>query len=658
MRTLFVVAAGLLAFTRLEAAPRDGVSLGHYETLRSYSAAPVARGNAIPGDTSVPVALEFDALGRRYTLELEPNTALVSPAARARLPGNLSVLRGRIAGEPDSWARITLVDGVPSGLIFDGRDMIAIDRPDDSVVAATAPVVYRLADLQIEQGVMACGTGGGAGLASAAAMYDDMVSELRTALAQGPGAVEEIEIGTIGDSAFAGTSLDPQGAILDRMNRVDGIYSSELGVQVTVPLVEILDAGSDPFTDTTDSDALIDVLDDYRFDNPPQRELGLTHLFTGQILDGQTVGVAYIGTLCHPRFGVGLTEARRTAIIDSLVAAHEIGHNFGADHDGDPEGSCPDAPDDQFIMAATVNGGNTFSECSKSIMLAEAAAASCISPLPSVDMTVTSFGQPESALLGNAINLTFDVDNRGSITAENVSVQIGLPDNVELLGASSSQGNCSSGAATVSCAIGSVTGASGVDVILSADTTAPGPASFSATVTATTDDNANNDDDLHVVTVEPAVDLVASSPAGRSVVIDQTVSATVDIENTSVLGASDIAATVTFDNGLEAESASWTAGTCTVGIALVECTAGSLAAQSTSRLTLGIRGTLAGMRGYTVQLDASETDANPADNSVSGSVSVTAAAQSGTGGGGGGGSAGLLLLALLGLGIGRRLRAA
>ena len=95
--------------------------------------------------------MQFEALGRRFDLTLEPNTALLSPAARGLIDGRIEVLRGRIDGNRDSWARIVLTDGVPSGIIYDGSELLAIEPPGDSAVeSAAGPVVFRLADMMIE----------------------------------------------------------------------------------------------------------------------------------------------------------------------------------------------------------------------------------------------------------------------------------------------------------------------------------------------------------------------------------------------------------------------------------------------------------------------------------------------------------------------------
>ncbi len=662
MKTLGLLTASLffVAFATAQAASTDGVSVLHAEPLGGIEMRASASATTGPlrndsRDLYTSVRMEFDALGRRFDLQLEPNTKLLSAEQRARIDSSIGVYRGRLAGNPNSWARIVTRDGVPAGLIWDGNEMLAIERPGQSAVSTTEPVIFRLADMVIEEGTMSCAVGPGA--KSGAHMYQAMVGELRTAQAQG--ATEEIEIGMVADSSFSSGRANAQQDVLDRMNNVDGIYSSELGIQVTIPVVDVFDSGNDPFSGTLDSGDLLTELSTYRRDNASQSQRGLTHLFTGRNLDGSTVGVAYVNALCSSFFGVGLSEGRRGTTTDSLIAAHEIGHNFGANHDGDSGGSCPNEPNNQFIMAASVNGNNTFSPCSKTIMRNTANGASCIVPLANVDVSINSNGQPNSILLGRALNLTFEVPNGGSEDATGVSVDVSLPSNVSFLAAAASQGNFTQGAGTVSFNIGTIAAFSAATVTITVDTEAVGAAVFSAMVSGTNDGVLTNNDDTHLVTIDPAVDLVVTTPTSLAVNVDRSATANVTVENTSILNATGITATVTLDAGIRPDSATWTAGSCVVNGQQIDCTAASIPAQSSSTLSIGLTGMSTGTVGYTISVDSVETESNASDNTVSGVVSVSQQNASGGGGGSddGGGSPGWLFLVILAGAAARRAKA-
>jgi len=75
--------------------------------------------------------------------------------------------------------------------------------------------------------------------------------------------------------------------------------------------------------------------------------------------------------------------------------------------------------------------------------------------------------------------------------------------------------------------------------------------------------------------------------------------------------------------------------------------------QSSSTLSVGVTGISTGSKSYTVTLSSNEAEANPGDNSVSGTVRVNSAKDSG---GGAAGPLFLLLLAMLSVLARRRIR--
>jgi uncharacterized repeat protein (TIGR01451 family) len=465
----------------------DPVSLAHFESLQRLS----IEAPAVNGDRKLvgagPVAMKFDALGRSFELELAPNSRLLE-AVGGSSAGGATPYRGQIAGKPDSWVRITMIDGMPTGLIWDGSELLAVERPDDNLAGSDAPIVYRLADAVIAAGSMTCG--GGKPITTASAAYEELVSELNISKSLAAGAVSEINMGAIGDfEFFSRYGAGSRDQIIARLNNVDGIFSREVSVQITVPpgAVEIFEDSNDPFTAVNAGD-LLDELALYRRDNAIQNANGLTHLWTGKNVisdsgSASTVGIAFNGTLCSRQFGAALSEGRDSPTFDSLIAAHEIGHNFGAPHDAMP-GACQSAPP-TFLMATTINGNDEFSQCSKDQMadnIAEAERDGCITPLPVVDMRINLNEPDPTVLLGNLATLTFDITNAGALQATNVVADFTVPSNISLLSAAASVGNCTTGAGSVNCDFGDVGGSSTVTVMLTSDTVDVGTGRIDANV--------------------------------------------------------------------------------------------------------------------------------------------------------------------------------
>ena len=631
------IAAGLIFgfFTAAHADTSGRVSVSYHEPLQKLE----LRETGGLG----PAAMNFDALGKSFKLELQPNLNFLSAEARNALPEGIGVYRGKLAGNDDSWVRVVVHNGQPSGMVWDGTEMFVIEAPGDSVVAATQPLVYRLADLNIAPGTMTCGAHDFSGTGNA--VYEAVVGEIGTHAAQGPGAVTQIDIGQVADFEFTNANGGDAGAaaqVVARMNLVDGIYSQQLGIQINVPEIDTFNDANDPFTES-DASLLVDEVALYRETTPAQAALGLTHLWTGRNLDGSTIGIAFDNVLCNQRVGAGLSEGRSTPAFDSLIAAHEIGHNFGAPHDGVP-GACAAEPQ-TFIMAPSLNSGITsFSQCSIDIMSLNASRAACITALPTVDMSVRLSGQSTSALLTNTNELTIDLQNHGGNGATGVEAVITLPVNVTFESVTTTQGTCTEGAGTITCDIGDVPGQTTRTVMLTTTSSSVGSGSFDVSVTADTDERASNNQASAPLTVNPAVNLVASNPPSASINLNQSTTVRTTIDNTSTLEATDVALSLSFSTGLTPDSVTWTAGTCTISPQQIDCSTATMAGQSGSTLTIEVTGTSAGTRSYTGTLTANEVDADTSDNTVSSSVQINDPADDDSGGG----SMGLPFLLFLG----------
>ena len=647
-----IVAAFAAVFsTGAEAGPND-IALSHYEPLQQMQLRTVgaaAANGSQKASVAAPVVLSFDALGRRFDLELEANSRLMRAASGNPALDGVQIYRGEIAGTPGSWARIVVADGVPQGAFWDGQEMFAIEAPGDSVVATDTPIIYRLRDARIEPGSMSCGSMAMA--ASAAEAFDGLVGELG-AISRGPGATSEIEMGAVGDFEFTsdkGGDVAAAAAITNRLNLVDGYYSQQLGVQITVTTIDTFSSSNDPFSSTADPGTLLDELSDYRSNTPTQNSNGLTHLYTGRNLNGSTVGIAWSGALCSNFFGAGLSEGNGSATFDSLVAAHEIGHNFGAPHDGETGSACA-SETGSFIMSPQINSVNQFSACSITQMSDDIAGAACINPLPAVDMTVGLSG-PATALLGAGTDLIYDVSNIGTLDATNVAVDFTIPANLVLGTVTPSAGTCTSGAGTVSCTIGGVPGSSSRTVNIAVTPAAVGSGMLSAVVTADVDERPTNNSESLQLTVDPAVDLVVQSLTGSSSVkLDNSATVTATLQNLAAIDATGVTLTIDLGSSLRADSVDWPLGTCTVTAQRATCQAATFAAGSSATATVSATGISAGRPRVTFSLSSAEADLVPADNSDQRRVEVKDPDESG-------GSTGPLFLAVLaGLILARRSR--
>jgi hypothetical protein len=65
-----------------------------------------------------------------------------------------------------------------------------------------------------------------------------------------------------------------------------------------------------------------------------ESDVDLKHLFTGKTLEGNILGIAYIGSLCAtPHLAYGVTQAHTVFDATFGIFAHEVSHSLGAFHD-------------------------------------------------------------------------------------------------------------------------------------------------------------------------------------------------------------------------------------------------------------------------------------------------------------------------------------
>ena len=376
-RTLCAAVIGCALHAAAHGATAESFRVLHHEKLQTIAAAREASGRE---------RISFEAYGRRFDLRLEPNEriarVLAGKAGRAR------PLRGALEGVPDSWARLTLgASGGWHGMFFDGEDVYAIE-PASSLAGAlvqpapadaTDTVIFRLTDALLPTSAAYCGTSGSEHGKSALEALKAVGAEIPAARGLSP--ARRLVVSLVADHEFAtffahqGTSAEE--AIVQRMNIVDGIFSAQLGVHLELGRTTVFETPNDPFTMRKAND-LLEQLRDYRASAAAERGTGITHLMTGRDIDGDTVGIAYIGTVCGGGAASSLSEGVRSTTAAALITAHEIGHNFNAPHDG--EGACAATPK-SYLMSPQLNGSEQFSSCSLQQMRPLATSGWCLTDL-------------------------------------------------------------------------------------------------------------------------------------------------------------------------------------------------------------------------------------------------------------------------------------
>jgi hypothetical protein len=598
----------------------------------------------------------FEAYGRRFEFELERNERL-SFVTPSRLPG-VEALQGRLRGTPGSWVRLTRTPAGLYGMFSYGHDVYAIEPAHalaDTAVeplaaVGDAPVVYRLADVLLPVGGATCGTVTLADVArgghTAQQQYAVLAGELQAASAAATLPSRQIEVAVVGDYEFSqlgfSGGLTPEQAIAARMNIVDGIFATQVDLRILVTSVTVFRSPDDPFTSTTTPNSLLDELGSWRQATPAQIARGLTHLMTGRDLDGTTVGVAYIGAPCRTRFGASLSQALSlSSTTATLVAAHELGHNFGALHDGESGSGCEATPP-TFLMAARLNGSDQFSACSLAAIRPVVEAASCIVPLSIADAT-PALPAPARQLRGAAFDYGFTVRSVGAIQVDGVSARITMPAELALNAASIEGSPCTISAGTASCAVGSLAPQASRSITVRLTGRQAGTATAIVSLTAANDAIAGNDSASAAFVIEPSADLAVTLTASATALnIGATADLTAFVRHLSGDASADARLRFELPAGLAVTAVTSNALGCTLQSGAVTCAPVALAAGDSGAVTLRLRADQAGAPAVTAHVTASLGDPSPVDNDARLEFNVQVAggapgAATGGGAGGGGG---------------------
>lgn len=624
--------------------------------------------------------LSFEAFGKRFDLQLAPN----APVAAAVPPGraDLVPLAGRIAGLPGSWARITRSREGLVGLVSDGRELYAIEPArviapiaDAALVApASGTVIYRLQDAWIDPQAASCGVTESDGPPTAMSLYKALGAELAPLAAI---AVDrQLDVAMVADyELFQEWGPATVDFLVARMNVVDGIYAAQVGIRIHVGSAQVLESPRQPFTATAAPD-LLQQLAGFRRTTSAAQRLGLTHLMTGRELDDTTVGIAYLDTICSLQ-SASLTEARAgklSAALISLIAAHEIGHNFGAPHDGEAGKACATTNPNTYLMAPTLSTANTqFSSCSLAEISRRVAAATCLTAVDQVDVDIVAPVATARHGVDETYSIAFDVRSIGTRDATAAAATFSIPASSTLESIEAAGGSCTVAGGQASCSLGTLASGSTRSITLALTGRSAGTETLAANVFAADDGTLGNNSTTVEIVTAPVADLattVSVTPATLAAGEDARFSVTMRNLGPSV--TSDARLSIDIPAGLTVHTIDAGLLSCTVSANSISCDPQLLAPDDLRVVNFTARADATGSHAVTAVALTAAIDPVSTNNSASAALTVTGG-DSGSGpvtpppppssgassGGGGGGALPPWLLGLLGAALlfRRRLRA-
>ncbi|HET9862890.1 MAG TPA: M12 family metallo-peptidase [Steroidobacteraceae bacterium] len=548
---------------------------------------------------------QFDAYGRRFNLTLADNERVLSnlSAQRKLQLRPYRLLRGQLDGQPGSWVRLTESAAGVEGAIWDGHDLYAVTSYGRIVDDLTTPlavgsgqtVIYRLSDARDLLPQDFCALQGDTLAAheqTPLQQYRQMVGEL-----QGVAAGEvsrQIEISLIADSAFAASeNNDPTAAMLARLNIVEGIFSEQVGLLVLATDVRILSPQEDPFS-STKAATLLEQLGKYRAATPAVRARGLAHLMTGRNLDGTTAGIAYVASACEAERGVSLSERSYGTTVSAIVMAHELGHNFGAPHDGESGGACAKVAGG-YVMSPTISGYANFSQCSLDVMRPVIEAASCVTAADFADLALDTATSRLDAEGGVPFTLAYSVRSAGTKPVEAAAFSLVLPDDAGLrLDAASAEGaSCSISELTATCDFGTLPAGEQRAISITAHALLAGTVAARARVSASNDSLGANDARSVSVAIRSGVDAAVSARTDAAEVpVGAPLQIRVDVRSLRALPVRNAVLSLSLNQAVTA--AAMPGASCTTGSFSVLCNIAEIAPGATLQLTASVSATAAG----------------------------------------------------------------
>lgn len=154
-----------------------------------------------------------------------------------------------------------------------------------------------------------------------------------------------------------GSVANVENAINTIFNAVNVQYDTQVDIIHNITTINVwTSAGSDPYT-TSNPSTLLNQFRNYWNANMGGVQRDVAHYFTGKNLSGSVIGIAYLSAICTNN-GYGISQNIGGASCRSDLTAHELGHNWSANHC-----SCPGNTMNSGLTCAnnfTTNTRNTI----------------------------------------------------------------------------------------------------------------------------------------------------------------------------------------------------------------------------------------------------------------------------------------------------------
>jgi hypothetical protein len=312
-------------------------------------------------------AIKLQLQDRSFEITLEPRDlrapsyvaveSLANGGSRNVERTPVRTYRGSLGPNTEGQARFNFSGGTMDALILTPDEWYFVE-PLNRYLPQAQPgdvVVYKRSDIRAD-------ALGDCGLVSAEKLVAGIGSlpPVSTIVINGVPTTLSVELATEADFEYVtalGGSSNANSEILNVMNQVEGLYQTELGLTFAVVFQHTWDTASDPYS-STDPSTMLGEFTSYWNTNFSSVNYDMAHMWTGKDMDGSTVGIAWKGITCRKSNSYGVSQRLTGTPAKYILTAHEMGHNFGADHVSPSNPGQSDCGN--TIMNASIGTGLTF----------------------------------------------------------------------------------------------------------------------------------------------------------------------------------------------------------------------------------------------------------------------------------------------------------
>lgn len=336
--------------------------------------------------------ISFSALGRNFVFTLKrkhlrSDKLQLTDAQQVMERREGVTFRGTLKDNEKSEVRLMIDGRIINGFIIDGTTKYIITSATmySDKASKDELVIYKATDikrdpLQMQDSLRVPGL--------------DKVTKFNLG---GANQLRTIEVATDADYTFVQKFGGPDATnnfIMSVVNMVDALYERELGLSIKV-VHQNTWSTPDGYTPNSGGDMspLLMSFQDYWENKRDKISRDISHLFTGRVYGA---GLAYIGTVCQaPSYAYGVSGFCGDSFTQSLVMAHEMGHNLGADHAD--SGDCINS----VMNAVLTSNVKSFCQLSRNLITSyvsqfgQCLGLEDISPLPTPEPTPVPEPVPE-----------------------------------------------------------------------------------------------------------------------------------------------------------------------------------------------------------------------------------------------------------------------